>query len=411
MLHIVKLEKGNAIMSKSKVVILGAGYGGMLTALTLQKKMNKNEVDITLVNKNDYHYFTTELHQPAAGTFPEEKTRVLIRELINTNKINFIKDEAIEIKTEEKKVVLVNSTLEYDYLVVGLGGESETFGIPGLKEYAFGKWTFDGAIQLRNHIENQFANYNNQSDNRESLSIVVGGAGFTGIEFVSEIAERVPTLCKKYNIAREKVKISCVEAAPTVLPGFDEDLVKYATEKLKRKGIEFFIGTPIKECNENGVILANGEEIKASTVVWAAGVRGSSIIEKSGFENVRGRVGVNEFLQAPGFENVFIIGDSSYFMNEETGRPYPPTAQIAMQMGEILGRNLTSIINGKKEGLIPFKPQIKGTVASLGRKDAIGVVGKQKVYGFVAASLKKVIDLRYLFIIGGIKLVLKKGRF
>ncbi|MCU7667032.1 NAD(P)/FAD-dependent oxidoreductase [Bacillus thuringiensis] len=398
-------------MSKSKVVILGAGYGGMLTALTLQKKMNKSEVDITLVNKNDYHYFTTELHQPAAGTFPAEKTRVLIRELINTNKINFIKDEAIEIKTEEKKVILSNSTLEYDYLVVGLGGESETFGIPGLKENAFGKWTFDGAVQLRNHIENQFANYNNQSDNKDSLSIVVGGAGFTGIEFVSEIAERVPSLCKKYNVSREKVRIVCVEAAPTVLPGFDEDLVKYATERLKRKGIEFFIGTPIKECNEKGVILANGEEIKASTVVWAAGVRGSSIIEKSGFENVRGRVGVNEFLQAPGFENVFIIGDSSYIMNEETGRPYPPTAQIAMQMGANLGQNLTSIINGKKEDLISFKPQIKGTVASLGRKDAIGVVGKRKVYGFVATSLKKVIDLRYLFIIGGIKLVLKKGRF
>lgn len=395
-------------MSKKEIVILGAGYAGVVSAIKLQKKLSASEANITLVNKNDYHYFTTELHQPAAGTFPEEKTRITLSELLDKNKINIIQDEVTEIKTSEQMIVLKKSQLKYDYLIVGLGSESETFGIPGLKEYAFGKWTYKGAIKLRNHIEKQFETYNGES---EQVSIVVGGAGFTGIEFVSEIAERIPALCKQYDVPREKVRIVCVEAAPTVLPGFDEKLVKYGVEKLEKKGVEFIIGTPIKECFENGVLLADEQRIDARTVVWAAGVRGSSVIEKSGFENIRGRVGVNEFLQAPGHENVYIAGDCSFIMNKATERPYPPTAQIAMQMGDLLANNITATMRGKDKDIKGFKPSIKGTVASLGRKDAIGLVGNIKVYGFLAASVKKVIDLRYLFIIGGIKLALKKGRF
>ena len=150
--------------------------------------------------------------------------------------------------------------------------------------------------------------------------------------------------------------------------------------------------------------------IKAGTVVWAAGVRGNSIIEKSGFEAMRGRVKVQPDLRVPGFDDVFIIGDSSLVINEEINRPYPPTAQIAMQQGEVVARNLTALIRNKTE-LESFAFDNKGTVCSLGEDDAIGVVFGKKVTGTTASFMKKVVDNRSLFMIGGAGLVLKKGKF
>ncbi|MCM2675450.1 NAD(P)/FAD-dependent oxidoreductase [Alkalicoccobacillus plakortidis] len=396
-------------MNKPHIVILGAGYGGMITATRLQKKMGDNEAKITLVNKHDYHYQTTWLHEPAAGTMLPEKTRMPIKSVVDFRKINFVQDEVVEIKTEEKKVLLKDGELDYDYLVVGLGAEAETFGVPGVKEHAYSKWTVNGARQIKDHIENCFAKYNNQVEKEEGLlTFAVAGAGFTGIEFIGELSERVPQLCKQYDIAREKVKLYVVEAAPTALPGFDPELVEYAMNLLESRGVEFKINTPIKEVTDSGVVVGEGEEIKASTVVWATGVRGSSIIERSGFDNMRGRIKVEPELRAPGHDNIFIIGDCALIINEEINRPYPPTAQIAMQMAEICASNLNALINGGE--LKTFKPDIKGTVASLGGKEAIGAVGSRKLYGGTANFMKKMIDNRYLLLLGGVGLVLKKGK-
>lgn len=402
-------------MRKKKIVILGAGYGGLMTATRLQKNVGMNEVEIQLVNKNDYHYETTWLHEASAGTLHHDRVRYNIKDVIDRNKVEFIKDTVEEIKTDEKKVILKERELTYDYLVVAVGSESETFGIKGLKEHAFSIVSVDSARQIREHIEYQFATYHTEEvKNEDRLTIVVGGAGFTGIEFLGELTNRVPELCKEYDIDPMKVKIICVEAAPTVLPGFDPELVDYAVAQLQKKGVTFMIGAAVKEANETGILVGKGEdeveEIKAGTVVWAAGVRGNSIIEKSGFEAMRGRVKVQPDLRAPGHDDVFIIGDSALIINEEINRPYPPTAQIAMQQGEVCARNLLALVRGKSE-LEAFKPDIKGTVCSLGDDDAIGVAFGKKMTGSTASFMKKMIDNRALFMIGGPSLVLKKGKF
>ena len=145
--------------------------------------------------------------------------------------------------------------------------------------------------------------------------------------------------------------------------------------------------------------------------VWAAGVRGNSVIDKSGFEALRGRVKVSPDLRAPGYDNVFVIGDAALIINKDTNRPYPPTAQIAMQQGIVCAHNLLALIRGEKEELKAFEPDIKGTVCSLGEDDAIGVVYGKKIKGTIASIMKKVIDNRALFMIGGLSLVLKKGKF
>lgn len=402
-------------LRKPKIVILGAGYGGLMTATRLQKQVGVNEADIVLVNKNDYHYETTWLHEASAGTLHHDRVRYDIREVIDSQKIEFVQAAVEEIKTEENRVILNNGEIAYDYLVIALGGEAETFGIKGLKEHAFTITNVNAARQIREHIEYQFATYNTEEEKKdERLTIVVGGAGFTGIEFLGELANRVPELCKEYDVHFHKVKLICVEAAPTVLPGFDPELVNYAVSYLEKKGVEFKIGTAIKEAIPDGIIVAKGEEepveIKAGTVVWAAGVRGNSVIEKSGIEAMRGRVKVQPDLRVPGLDNVFIIGDSSLVINEEINRPYPPTAQIAMQQGENCAKNLASLVRGKNE-LEAFEFHNKGTVCSLGEDDAIGMAFGKKVIGGKAALLKKVIDNRSLFMIGGPSLVFKKGKF
>jgi len=397
-----------------KVVILGAGYGGLLTTIRLQKLVGVNEVDITLVNKNDYHYETTWLHEASAGTMHHDKVRYDIEPLLNRNKVNFIQETVTKVDLENQTVELTGQSISYDYLVFALGGEPETFGIKGLKEHAFTISNVNSSRQLREHIEYQFANFHVDEDKKhERLAIVVGGAGFTGIEFLGELVNRIPKLCDDYDVDKHLVKIYCVEAAPTVLPGFDSELVNYARSYLEEKGVEFHIGTAIKECTEEGVIVAKGDAeptlIRANTVVWAAGVRGSSVISASGFDNIRDRVTVDQYLRYPKNTNVFVIGDSSAVINEENGRPYPPTAQIAMQQAVVVVKNIMASIRGGQ--LEEFKFDNKGTVCSLGHDNAIGVVFGKKITGFSASFMKKVIDNRALFLIGGPGLVMKKGKF
>ncbi len=393
-------------MGTPKILILGAGYGGLLTTLQLQKKLNYNEAEITLVNKHNYHYITTWLHEPAAGTAPADHARVSLDGILNKDKVNFVKGTVQAIQPEEQTVTLENGeVLSYDYLVIGLGSEPETFGIEGLKEHAFSIRSINAVRNIREHIEYMFSKFKNEPDRTDYLTFVVGGAGFTGIEFCGELGDRLPELCREFDVDPELVKVYCIEAAPTALPGFDPELIQYAIDVLERKGIEFKIGTPIKQCTPDGVLLNTGEEIKSKTVIWAAGVRGNSIVEKAGFEVMRGRVKVDEYLRAPGHENVFVVGDCALIFNEE-GRPYPPTAQIAVQEGETLGENLAALVRGE----LPqkFIPHLQGTLASLGKGEGIGQVGSKKLFGSTAAMMKKASDLRYLYKIGGVGLALKK---
>lgn len=400
-------------MLKPKIVILGAGYAGLMTLTRLQKAMNVDEAEIVLVNKHDYHYETTWLHHAAAGTLHHDRVRFDINNLIDRNKVAFIQGTVVEINTEKNLVLLENDEISYDYLVVALGGESETYGIKGLKENSFAIVSVNAARKIRNHIEYQFATYHTEGKkNEEKLTIVVGGAGFTGMEFLGELTDRIPKLCRDYDIEENQVKLICVEAADSPLAGFDKDLVKYAMSYLEGRGVQFKLNTRIKECQPNAIIVQSGEEeeiIKAGTIIWSAGVRGSSVIERSGVESKRGRVMVQPDLRAPGNDNVFIIGDCSIVVNKTDNSPYPPTAQIAMQQGMTCANNLIKLIR-KKTDLEAFVPNIRGSVCSLGEKDAIGIVYGKKLVGSKALFMKKVIDNRALFMMGGASLVFKKGK-
>lgn len=402
-------------MNKPNIVILGAGYGGMMTTVKLQKSLGLNEAVLTLVNNNDYHYQTTWLHENAAGTLHHDRTRIPIKEVVNMNKVNFVLDTVVAIKPEEKKVKLKNGELSYDILVVALGFEAATFGIPGLTENAFTIGNINSARLIREHIEYNFAMYHNDSKkNQARLNIVIGGGGFTGIEFVGELANRIPELCKEYDIDKNLVRIINIEGSPAVLPGFDPQLVEYAMNSLEARGVEFITGALLKECKPASIVYEKDNkevEIPTLTTIWAAGVRANSIVETSGFTTNRGKVEVRKDMRVPEYDDVFVLGDCALIMNPDTGCPFPPTAQIAIQESQTVAHNVKALIQGNDE-LESFEAKILGTVASLGANDAIGVIlNNRKLFGFKATVMKKIIDNRYLLKLGGFSLLMRKGKF
>ncbi|MDW4312190.1 NAD(P)/FAD-dependent oxidoreductase [Staphylococcus saprophyticus] len=398
---------------RKKVLVLGAGYAGLQTITKLQKQISADEAEVTLINKNDYHYEATWLHEASAGTISYEDLLYPVESVVNKDKVNFVKAEVTKIDRNAKKVETDAGIFDFDILVVSLGFESETFGIKGMKDYAFQIENVLTARKLSRHIEDKFANYasSKQKDDKD-LAIIVGGAGFTGVEFLGELTDRIPELCNKYGVEQSKVKITCVEAAPKMLPMFSDELVNHAVNYLENKGVEFKIGTPIVAANEKGfVVKVNDEEqqLEANTVVWAAGVRGSKLMEES-FEGVkRGRIVTKQDLTIEGYDDIFVIGDCSAFIPAGEERPLPTTAQIAMQQGEHTAKNVKNILEGQPTN--EFEYVDRGTVCSLGAHDGVGVVYGRDIQGKKAAFMKKVIDTRTVFKLGGIGLAFKKGKF
>ncbi|WP_087972716.1 NAD(P)/FAD-dependent oxidoreductase [Oceanobacillus rekensis] len=400
-------------MNKKHIVILGAGYGGMMTAAKLQKNLHPNEAEITLINKNDYHYQTTWLHENAAGTLHHDRTKIKIKDVIDSNKVKIVLDEVKCIKPEEKAVKLQNGAIHYDTLIIGLGFETATFGIPGIKEHAFTIGNINNARLLREHLDFNFASYHNELEKKNArLNIVIGGGGFTGIEFAGELANRIPQLCEEYDIEKAQVRIIIMEGAATVLPGFDEQLVEYAMNSLESRGVEFINGALLRECKKDSIVYEkDGKlcELPTMTTIWAAGVRANSIVEKSGFETNGGKVEVRCDMRTPDFEDVFVIGDCALIKNQETGRAYPPTAQIAIQQAETVANNVKASIH--QEEMDSFTPNLQGTITSLGNNDAIAEVFGRKLFGWKASCMKKMSDNRYLLKLGGLSLLMKKGKF
>ncbi|WP_053020770.1 NAD(P)/FAD-dependent oxidoreductase [Staphylococcus haemolyticus] len=393
---------------RKKVLVLGAGYAGLQTVTKLQKELSADEADITLINKNKYHYEATWLHEASAGTLNYEDLIYPIESVIKEDKVKFINAEVTKIDRNAKKVETNHGIYDYDILVVALGFESETFGINGMKDYAFQIENIETARKLSRHIEDKFANYaaSKEKDDKD-LAILVGGAGFTGIEFLGELTERIPELCNKYGVDQNKVRVTCVEAAPKMLPMFSDELVNYAVNYLEDRGVEFKIATPIVACNEKGfVVKINDQEqqLEAGTAI-----RGSKLMEES-FEGVkRGRIVTKQDLTIEGHDDIFVIGDVSAFIPAGEERPLPTTAQIAMQQGEHVAKSIKNILNG--QAATDFEYVDRGTVCSLGAHDGVGIVYGRDITGKKAAFMKKVIDTRAVFKIGGVGLAFKKGKF
>lgn len=392
-------------MNRPKIVILGAGYGGIVTSKKLEKLLASGEAEVTLINKHDYHYVTTQLHKTAAGTAADRKITMNIAELIDQQKTLFKKATVSSILTDEQIVLLDNGEkVAYDYLLIALGFEVNTFGIPGVKENAFEIRSFRSSKALNQHINKQFVLYKEDQD-PSRLTFTVAGGGFTGIEMLGELIESLPSLCKQHEVPFEKVKIKAIEASASLLPFFEPESIQYTTDYLEKYHVEILAATKIAECTPDRVILDSGNTVKTKTLIWSCGVKGNSLLESCGLPLEGGKVPVDSFLRVTEKENIFCIGDCSLFMKDEQSA-LPPTAQVALQEAEVCAKNLVATIRGT--GLEHFEYHHKGSVASIGNKAAVGKVGKFRLSGLFAAFMKQVIEARYLFVLGGPALVWKQ---
>lgn len=397
-------------MEKTKIVIVGAGYGGLATAVTLQRKVKADNVDITLINKNDYHYETTWLHEAAAGVISANDVCYEIEPLLK-EAVTFVQATVEELDVDSKQVVTTNGTFDYDYLVVGLGFEVQDYGIPGIKAHAHSISNALAAAKIWTHLNAQFAMYE-QQQSPEYATIVVGGAGFTGIEFIGSLLDQLPKLAQAYHIPQDVLRIVCVEADTCILPGFSEELSTYAKAQLEARGVEFLTQTAVIGATDKTVTIRSQQQeevIATTTLVWTAGVKGSAVIERSSLPSTSGRVQVLPTLNVQEYNDVFVVGDSAIVTDRYNQKAYDPTAQIAMQQGEAIANNLQHLLDG--EPLTPFIPNLKGSVCSLGSGDGVALVKEREYTGRKAAVLKKMIDNHALFLVGGPSLIAKKGKF
>ena len=347
-----------------RILIIGAGYGGLRVAMSLQKSLSLGEADITLINKHDYHYQTTLLHKIAAGTLSALKARIYIRKIIDPKKIKFIRDEIVQVLPNENIAIGKDGRYEYDILVVALGFSPNTFQIKGVSEYALKLSSLNSALVLRKQIGSKFKHYS-KTKNLSDLTFIVCGTGFTGVEFASELAKEVDEFCLIRGIDKSLVRIICLGRSSNVLPMFDEDLSQKALKKLQDAGVEVMNSTEVIECTNEGVVVReNGAEfgINGNTIIWTAGVRGSACLENSPLKSNNAKIEVNKQLRSLEFENIFAVGDSALLHERDIF--YAPTAQLAGQMGDFLGKSLVEFIRtGVMSGEFKFKS--KGTVCSI----------------------------------------------
>lgn len=385
-----------------KIVVLGGGYAGVLTAKKLAKKFKKNkDVQITLIDKQSYHTMLTELHEVAAGRVDEESIRMDLKRIFAGRNVEVVLDEIKTIDFDQKVLVSDQQSYEYDYLVIGTGCKPTFFGIPGA-EHAHQLWSYTDAVNLREHILNMFRQAALTADKqkrRELLTFVTVGAGFTGVEMAGELGEWRDELCRSFHIDRDEVSLYIVDFAPKVLPMYPDKLIKKAEKRLIKLGNELVMNSAVSEIHEDKVVLNKGEKvIQTHTVIWAAGIEGSDIVDQASVEKAgRGRIVTNGHLQAKDYEDVYVVGDNIFYIPEGEERPVPQMVENAEHSAPVVAHNIAVDINGGTHKT--YKPTFHGSMVCIGSRYGVAQVGIPGMWfnlsGFFAMASKHLINIIY----------------
>ena len=395
--------------AKTRVVILGAGYGGVHAAKKLSKKYKKNDnVEITLIDKNPFHTLMTELHEIAGGRVDKESVMVDLRQIFHRSKVKVVTENIDKVDVDNQVLYSEFDKYEYDYLVIGTGAETAYFGVPGVKENGFSLWSLEDALRIKEHIEKMFKKASverNEAKRREMLTIIVAGAGFTGIETIGELMEWKTKLSKDYNVDESEVRLMVVEAMPQILNMLGRDQAEKVEKYMEKKGIELMKDAPIVEVAPDFIKLKDGTEIKTQTLIWTCGIQGRAESSELGLQmGKKARIQTNEYLQSVTKENVFVTGDIVW-LDTADGRGTPQIVEAAMQTGETAAENIiASIENSEKKA---FNGKYHGFMVSVGGKYGVAEVGGMKLSGFFAMAMKHLVNMHYLFGIGGLYLIFK----
>lgn len=372
---------------KPRIVIVGAGFGGV----KLAKLFAKDDVEVILVDRHNFHLFQPLLYQVSTAVLSTDEIAYPIRTFFRKNKnVEFFMAKAQGVDQDRKVLLTNHGEIAYDYLILAAGATTNFFGMENVEKNSFGMKTLQEAIHIRNHVLHMFERANKREDDeqerRRMLSFVVVGGGPTGIEEAGAISELIGIQKKEYHhLDFDEVSVSLIEATDNVLPMMAPNLRDHTVKVLQRKGVNVMLNTQVVDYDGNTLKLKDGREIPTKTVIWAAGVKAVPFIANCGGEVDRaGRVIVNEKLQVNGSETVFAIGDCANFQHG-TERPLPTVAPVATQQAKVAHDNIMKLIRGQQD-LSTFHYKDLGAMATIGRGEA--VVNKTSVNpqltGFIA---------------------------
>ena len=390
-------------MEKKRIVILGGGYAGVHAAKNLHKAFKKmqDQVEITLIDRNRFHILMTELHEVAGNRVKQNSVKISFDRIFSGKMVHVVQDEIRDIDFTKQVLTGDRGSYSYDQLIIGTGGETADFKIPGVKEHAFYLWSLENALAIRYHVETMVKEAAREADDekrKQLLTFVVAGGGFTGVELVGELAEWLPHLCEKNKLDSSDVRIINCEALGQILNMLPEGPRQKAEKYMRKQGIEIMLNSLITEVNEEGFSIRGGSFIKTKTLVWTCGVRGTEFGEKLSITDGKmGRKLVNEYMQSPDHENVYVVGDGMYF--QEDNRPVPQIVEAAEQSAKTATDGVIYTIKtalGKKANPPkPFKSNFHGYMVSIGGRYAVSHTGGISLSGFFAQAMKHMVNMYY----------------
>jgi NADH dehydrogenase len=380
-----------------QIVVAGAGYAGLHVALRLTSKLRNNpEVELTLVDRHDYHQVLTELPRVAGGTRAADAVRIPLQDVLAT-RVRFTQTEIDGFDLAGRRLLTRAGPIGWRRLVLALGSRPNDFAIPGLAERTLSLYSANDAERVwaaANEALTAAAAAADPARQRCLATVVVGGGGATGVELAGELAEMLPEVARRHGLAPDRPAVQLVEAGPTILAGSSPQLIDKATRILSDLGVHVRTNAAIAAVTDDGFRLKDGQLVEGGVFVWAGGVKAPELVADSGLPTGHnGRVKVDRYLRVLDHPDIYLAGDLASVVDPRTGHVLPPLAQVALEEGETVARNLDAELNGRP--LEAFTFHDKGFVVSVGNRRGVADIAGITSGGRLAHLLKDAIEWEY----------------
>lgn len=388
--------------AKTRILILGAGFGGLYTALHLDRTLARDAAfEVVVVNKTNFTLFTPMLHEVASGDLDASDIVNPVRKMLPHVTFMEADAEAIDLHTKTVRVSYGvpkrHRELTYDHLVLGIGSTTKFFD-DETRDNAMQFKTLSDAVFLRNRVIGSLESASIELDStlrQQLLTFVVAGGGFAGVELIGGLNDLLRDSLKLYPMLDpDTVRVVLVHPGDVLLPEFSESLGRYTIERLRDVGIDVRLNTKVKRFDGETVQLEPGDPIRARTLLWTAGVVPPPIIESLPMKKEKGRVVVKSTMESEEFPGVWALGDLAHIPNPADGKPYPATAQHAIREGTRLGKNIVAAVRGRPQK--PFAYKTLGQLAAIGRRRGAANIMGFNFSGFIAWWLWRTLYLAKL---------------
>jgi NADH:quinone reductase (non-electrogenic) len=383
--------------SGGRIVVAGAGYAGLHVALRLTAKLRNNpEVALTLVDRHDYHQVLTELPRVAGGTRAAGAVRIPLQDML-AEWVRFVQTEINGFDLPGRRLLTRAGPIGWSWLVLALGSRPNDFAIPGLARRALSLYSAGDAERVwaaANKALDAAAAATDPERQRRLATVVVGGGGATGVELAGELAEILPEVARGHGLAPDRPAVQLVEAGPTILAGSSPQLIDKATRILSDLGVQVRTNAAIAAATEHGFRLKDGQLVDGGVFVWAGGVKAPDLVVGSGLPTGHnGRVKVDQYLRVLDHPEIYVAGDLASIVDPRTGHVLPPLAQVALEEGETVARNLDAELEGRPPEAFTFHD--KGFVVSVGTSRGVADIAGITTGGRLAHLLKDAIEWEY----------------